>query len=167
MDGLLKVAGARIQRCKALIEMGITRRLRQHLLERRYGFGRHVVRLEQLCLRQCRFDGIADRGGIFLVERGGGLFQLLHHERLLALFFAELTDGGIISQPRLNLLVILQMQRVLRLQFRKFFIEGSGPRQVARLHQGVGQQFVDFVEMRVLAGFDKDAAQKLERPGVL
>ena len=91
------------------------------------------------------------------------MLQLVHHQRLHASFFADLAHCRIFAQLALHLLVILHVQRILRLQLGEFLVDAGGFFQLPALHAGVRQRLIDLVHAGVFAGFDEDAAQHFQR----
>ncbi len=79
------------------------------------------------------------RGGLEIVDENDGL---LRSDELAAGSAAELAD---------HLLVVLHVQRVLRFDLGQTLVKIAGAGQIAGLNAGMGQQFDDFADVRVVS----------------
>ena len=95
------------------------------------------------------------RGGFEVVEKHDRFFR---SNELAARGSAELAD---------DLLIILHVQGVLRLELRQLLIQIAGAGQISGLDAGVGQQFHDFADVRVLSGLVEQVEQFLQRVGII
>ena len=90
-------------------------------------------------------------GIIVLVDRWGCMLQFFHHERLGRFLGGQGPHGRVFSQLAKHLPVVLRVERVLRLLFRKLFVEVTGLGKLALLNIGVGEQLHHFGQVRAVS----------------
>ena len=142
---------ARVQGRQLLIQSQISGRLGQGRHQRSERLGRHIVRNKQLGIRHCRT--YRKRGFVVvpLLHERRRRFQLIGQHR--ALFRRNQVGPAGRSLLCQHLLIILRVDLVFGFQLRKFEVILARFFQIARLHIGVGQQFINFRDVSALARF--------------
>src|SRR5579883_1821958 len=134
--------GADVQGGEALVEAHVAGRDGQHGHQRAERLIGHVVGNEKLGVGKGGAERAGDLGRVVLVEgRRGGFEFLDQHD---ALFDGEQLGAGGAAHHADHLLVVLHVDGVLRFQLGEGLVEFARLCQVAGLHVGVCQQFVDF-----------------------
>ena len=165
--GLGKALKARVQSSQPLVQTDISRCLRQYAEQRDKRLLRQVVGEEQVCIRHRRPNGDGNRVRIHLVDQGRRRLKFFDNQS--AFFDRDCRynrSGGPLDAVR-DLLIILLVQRVLRLARRQHLIQLARAFEVPALHRSMGQQLGDFIDVRAFARLLKKLQQFFERARIV